>query len=77
MGWVTDREIGWWEWKLHNLRYRAVKALVGRDRVVMNCASNEDGLIGGPPPGGRLFLHNVTVEIDGRRIDLEQTLAHA
>ena len=74
MGWVTDRKVGWWEWKFHNLRYRLLKLLVGRDCVVMNCDLCKDGVIGPPPKRGRLFIHNVMLWQDGKASNVETGL---
>lgn len=74
MGWVTDRRVSTLEWAWHNARYSVIRALAGSDRIVMNAAFNRDGLIGGPPPNGRLYVHNVTVDIEGKTHDLETVL---
>lgn len=74
MGWVTDRQVNHLEWIWHNARYSLIKFLVGNDRIVMNAEFNRNGMIGGPPANGRLYVHNVTVVLDGRTHDLETVL---
>jgi hypothetical protein len=77
MGWVTDRRVGWLEWRLHNLRYSLLQWLVGNDKVLMNvnlCRPGQ-GVVGPPPPNGRLFIHNVTLaREDGTEFNMEEVM---
>jgi hypothetical protein len=74
MAWISDRRVGWAEWKLQNLRFRLIKALAGRDCVAVNLRLYRDGVVGYPPEGRRLFFHNTTVTIDGREFDVGEVL---